>query len=257
MKRALQRLLLSSYRVVLRSGLLSTSWGRSGFEFFYDRYKSLIEAGDVRALASFVQPGAWVIDVGANIGFFTRHFARWVRDGGRVLAIEPEEQNFNRLNLRLRAEGLETVVEPIQAVAAETGGELRLQINPVHPADHRIASEGSPVRAVSLDELMAERRWPAVSLIKIDVQGAEERVLRGAFKTLQTWRPALYMEVDDGALRSMESSAERVLKLLQEAGYECHRLGKAAATRLDDPDVKAACADGSYCDFLFLPRPAS
>jgi hypothetical protein len=81
--------------------------------------------------------------------------------------------------ITLARRGLTSRVDLVQAVAAERSGELRLQINPHHPGDHRINEVGVPVCAVRLDDMLRERGWPEVSLIKIDVPGAEDRVLEG------------------------------------------------------------------------------
>ena len=78
MKRTLQNLLLRAYKLVCYSGLLSTRWGAAAFEAAYDLYKSFVEAREVEGLEGLVAPGSWTIDVGANAGFFTEYFARWV-----------------------------------------------------------------------------------------------------------------------------------------------------------------------------------
>src|SRR5258705_13696425 len=75
---SLQRWLLLAYRLGARLGLFSTRFGRAIFAVAYDFYKSHWEASEVAALKTFVRPGTTVIDVGANIGFFTRRFAEWV-----------------------------------------------------------------------------------------------------------------------------------------------------------------------------------
>jgi FkbM family methyltransferase len=251
-------MLLWLYRGVQATGLLSTGWGRSAFEWAYDWYKALLEAGDIRALEGLVSSGAWLVDVGANIGFFTVRFAAWVNSGGRVVAIEPESYNFERLTHRLRQRGFSERVDAIQAVAAESEGMLRLAINPHHPADHRIATEGVAVRAVALDQVLAGHGWPRVALIKIDVQGAEHRVLSGARETLQRLRPRLLIEVDDGALRALGSSADAVLSLLSEAGYEPHRLERGGISApISREEVLAKSQQGRYTDFLFQPRPSA
>src|SRR5258708_40379671 len=82
----LQRILLALYGAVSRTGLLSTRVGRRVFASAYDLYKSRWEAAEIMALRKFVDPGTAIIDVGANIGFFTRRFAEWVRPGGIVIA---------------------------------------------------------------------------------------------------------------------------------------------------------------------------
>lgn len=253
MKRLLQSVLLRCYQVALASGLLATKRGRRGFEWAYEVYKATLEAGDLRALETIVTPGTTVVDVGANIGFFTRRFARWVGEGGRVIAIEPEVENCSRLRSRLASARLGRVVEVIEAVAAEQGGSLKLAINPLHPADHRIAREGVTVAAVTLDALLAARSWPRVSLIKVDVQGAEERVLAGATETLQRLHPPLFLEVDDAALKAMDSSAEKLLQRLAAQGYTIRRLERGhVSPPVTIAEALPSCCNGRYTDFLFL-----
>lgn len=250
----LQRALLGSYALFSRTGVLSTRIGRAAFAAAYDFYKARWEAPGIAALKDFARPGTVVIDVGANIGFFTRRFAEWVRPGGTVIAIEPEHHNFASLHAMLSRCGLVNV-EPIQAVAAEASGTLKLHINPLHPADHRISDLGTDVRALTLDGLLQERGWLEVSLIKIDVQGAEERVLAGATEILGRFRPALYVEVDDAALRQMGSSAERVFGRLQSAGYTICRLeGRSASVPLSFEDAVRHCKSATYSDFLFVSK---
>jgi FkbM family methyltransferase len=248
----LQRFLLGVYGVASRTGLLSTRFGRTAFATAYDLYKSRWEAAEIAALRTFVRPGTLAIDVGANIGFFTRRLADWVRPGGLVIAIEPEARNFEALKAMLSRRGLVNV-EPLQAVAAEAPGTLMLQVNALHPADHRISESGTAVRAVTLDAIVEEQGWPEVSLIKIDVQGAEERVLRGALEVIRRCRPAIFMEIDEAALSSMGSSAQAVLRLIGRLGYEVCRIEKGRLTpALPVEHVVSLCRAGTYADFVFV-----
>lgn len=253
MKRALQLALLRLYRWVSASGIFSTKWGQACFGWIYDYYKRFFEVGDIRALASLIVPASVVIDVGANIGFFTRRFADWVGDDGKVIAIEPEEVNFRRLGLMISQGGLSRRVEAIQAVAAESDGKMKLEVNPLHPADHRIAERGIEVASLRLDTLLAERNWRPVSFIKIDVQGAEERVLNGAQEILERFQPALLMELDDEALREMGTTAERILDKLNDLGYAPHLLRRGKLSSVPTKVLALSlCQRGDYADFLFL-----
>jgi FkbM family methyltransferase len=258
LKTVIQHSLLLAYRWIHGSGVLSRPWGRRVFEGAYFRYKSVLEAGDIQPMRALVKPGDWIIDVGANIGFFTRAFGQWVSSGGRVIAIEPEAANYRSLVDRLDRLGLATAVDAVQAVAAETDGTLRLSVNRYHPADHRIAPEGIEVRAITLDRLLAERGWPRVALVKVDVQGAEWRVLEGARETLRRFRPALFMELDDEALRLMNTSAGQLLDWLLGLGYRPHRIVSGRITdRLPREEVLAQSLSGRYADLLFLPATDS
>src|SRR5262249_27187994 len=97
MRSRLQAGLIRTYRLIDATGLLSTAFGEWAFRSAYTGYKRFIEAGHLWPLQSLVSPGTSVVDVGANLGFFTLEFARWGRDGGKVLAIEPEAVNYGRL----------------------------------------------------------------------------------------------------------------------------------------------------------------
>ncbi len=253
MKTVLQSVLLQAYALMHRTGFFATTPGRALFEFAYQQYKTWIEVGDVRVLRAFIPAGSTVVDVGANIGFFVRQFAPWVGPQGRVIALEPEAANFARLQRFIEKRGWENIVEPVQAAAAEQAGTLMLAINPLHPADHKLAAEGVPVAVVTLDGLLAERGWPTVSFLKIDVQGAESRVLAGAAQTLSRFRPALFIEVDDAALQRMGSSAAALHAHLGSLGYAPRRIcqGKLSAA-LPPSELLATTTDGRYTDLLFL-----
>ncbi len=246
-------MLLGAYRAAYASGALGTPWGRALFDHAYGGYKSVFEARGADLLRPYVRPGTTAIDVGANIGFFTTRFAEWVSPGGSVLAIEPEAANLARLGRALARRRVEDVVEVIAAVAAEEEGELRLARNPYHPGDHRIAARGEPVAAVTIDGLLGARGWPEVSLIKVDVQGAEARVLAGAEATLRRFRPALFIEIDDQALRAMGSGAVAVLAGLSARGYAPHLLGREGlSAAFIVPEAASIARRRGYADFLLL-----
>jgi FkbM family methyltransferase len=256
MKRMAQSLLLVLYRMVAATGLMSTRFGRRLFETTYFFYKRHIEAEAVEALHSFVREGSVAIDVGANLGFFTRYFAQWCGPEGKVIAIEPEEVNFRTLKAAVARDEFADVVEALQGVAAAAPGEGWLRVNPYHPGDHRLADDGVPVTVWTIDNLLAERGWPDVSLIKIDVQGAEVLVLNGATETLARFRPALFIEVDDGALRAQGSSARDLMTSLAAAGYSAHELTEQGPGPAMDASQALASVGkkGTYHDFLFLSQ---
>jgi FkbM family methyltransferase len=243
--------LLRLYRWVAASGLLDRPRPRRAFESAYLAYKLLIEAGPVSCLQPWVRPGATVVDVGANIGFFTVRFGRWVGPGGHVLAIEPEARNVASLRRRIDRAGLTEVVECFHAAAAERAGTVRLELNPIHPGDHHLGDGGVPVPAVTLDGLTADRR--PVGLIKIDVQGAELRVLEGAARVIAEDRPAIFMEVDDPSLRRLGTSAGELMAALAAMGYRGHVLGRSGFGPDEAPEALAERSVSTYIDVLFVP----
>jgi FkbM family methyltransferase len=244
------------YRVVFADGLLRYRWGQRVFFALYDGYKILFEAGPVARLQAYVPVGAFVIDVGANIGFFTVRFANWVGPAGRVIAVEPEAVNFAEMQRRLDAKGLSGRVTARRAAADREPGEVRLVVSRTNPGDHQLGESGTPVPAVTIDELVAsEQRAP--TLIKIDVQGAELRVLSGAQAVLERHRPVLFVELGPAALANFGTNVDEVLALLARFGYVPHTLDKAGATALTRPMLDALLAQRGYFDLLFLARAAA
>jgi FkbM family methyltransferase len=236
MKKFIQITILNVYKLVRSSGIHSTTWGRDLSERAYFIYKKFFESNRDHLRYVF-RPGTTVLDVGANIGFFTVMFSKWAIDGSRVIAIEPESSNVDALK-RSIVRNKSQNVEIIQAAAAENEGNLFLSLNPTNPADHRLAEDGVPIAAVTIDGLMRSRGWPIVSLIKIDIQGAEPRALAGASETISRFHPTIFMEVDDEALRAAGFSASELIDSLCCLGYRMYSSTEAGIGPLDKDDAQ-------------------
>ena len=251
MYRVAQRVMLGAYRLVFARGLLRFAWGRRLFFALYATYKRLFEARLVGGLRAFVGEGSCVIDVGANVGFFTTRFARWVGPRGCVVAIEPEASTHAELVRGLAARALAGRVRTHRAAADSRGGSALLLVNPDHPGDHRLGEEGEPVPTVTLDDLVPAAA--KVSFIKIDVQGAEMRVLSGAAAVLARDRPALFVEIDPGGLARYGAGIDPLLSWLASRGYAPHRLDRGRPRPLPRAELDRVLARRGYTDVLFLP----
>lgn len=253
-KRFFITIFLGVYRLVRATGFLNTRLGRRLFESVYHQYKKRFEAGPTQVLRQWVRPKTVVVDVGANVGFFTVQFASWVSDGGKVIAVEPESLNYSRLQEAVSRAGFTGVVETIQAALADHAGEGSLEINPHHPGDHKLSTQGVKVTLSTIDDLLAARGWPEVSLIKIDVQGAEAKVVAGARQTIEKFRPVLFLEVDDKLLQNYGTSAKDLLTYFATHGYSIHkRFGDGISPSLSVLQVLSMDDANAYDDLLFLP----
>ena len=144
-----------------------------------------------RLLVSNVRPGDVVFDIGANVGFFTLLSSMLVGATGRVVAFEPLPRNLECLRKNLELNRVTNAVV-IPAAVAETAGVGVLTELP-SPSLARLGTEGRTVPLVALDELLAQGTVPSPSVMKIDVEGAESRVLRGAHALLSTRRPLVLL----------------------------------------------------------------
>jgi FkbM family methyltransferase len=260
MDATLQNGVLLAYRMVLRTGLLDTSWGYFAFERCYDLYKARLEAGSLAHVRPFVVEGSTAVDVGAHVGFFTERFARWVGAEGHVVAIEPEPINYGRLCRRLQRTRLAARVTPFNLAATEAAGSFRLRVDPDHPGDHQLAADGLAVAGETLDGILARGHWPPVSMVKLDIQGAEVRALAGAAETIERFRPTLLVEVDGLRLKRQGSSAAELFDSLAAKGYSpCQLTNRGVSRVLAVGDaLRLAEATARYADFLFVqPRRAA
>jgi FkbM family methyltransferase len=251
MKRRISDGLIALYARLLETGLLDRPRAQRAYEAAYLKYKGLLEAGPVNGLATLVPDGSTIFDVGANIGFFSVRFARWVGPGGKVIAIEPEPRNVGSLRRRIERAGIADIVECVPAAAADKAGELRLAITRGHPADHHLSETGVLIPAVTLDGLAAKDPRP-VSLIKIDVQGAETMVVAGARQLIQTHHPAIFVEIDAPSLARSGSSPQELIATLTEIGYRPHRLTRDGVGDVETTSELVSRAATGYIDVLFL-----
>lgn len=259
MRKLLQDFALSVYGARPVQAFVASPLGRRIFEHAYLAYKSWIEAPDAHMLRPYVAQDNWVVDVGANIGFFTEKFARWTTPPAQVLAIEPEDRNCRSLSARLERAGLAGRVRIRHGAATDRDGRVLLSVRPEHPGDHRLALDGdTEVSGWRIDTLLKEAGQPSVGFIKIDVQGAEMQVLQGAAGTIERCRPVLFIEVDDSALKSFGSSPEEVVTWLSRYDYSFHLIqaGKVAAIASSELPARVRQSASGYLDVLAVPsRP--
>ncbi len=225
------------------------------FRVLYMAYKRHFEAGPIERLQEFVPNGSLVIDVGANVGFFSLRFARWVGGDGEVISIEPEDHNYETLVRTLKLENRFGNVRTLKAVAAAASGTMLLEINELHPADHKLSRDGTgvPVEAVRLDDLVQHKSARRPSLVKIDVQGAEMLVLQGAADILKLAAPALFVELQEEGLKKFGTSVAAILDHLSQCGYEPYWLARSGPHAKASPaEIHAKTAGSGYVDVLFL-----
>jgi FkbM family methyltransferase len=173
------------------------------------------EETEVAALVDCVRPGTVAIDVGAHAGIVTTALAAAVGAGGTVWSVEPGAGTAARLRRTVELSGLENV-EVVQAAAGDAPGELLMEAG-ADPSLARRAPAGAgaiAVRAITLDGLWQVHGRPVVSALKIDVEGAEPAVLRGASALLQECRPAILAEANG------HNERDELTELLAPLGYE-------------------------------------
>ena len=180
---------------------------------------------ETELVKEIVKPGAVVIDVGANIGYFTLLFSHLAGEGGKVYAFEPDPKNHELLlkNLDVNKVGNTTAVK--KALSNKTG-KTKLFLDQLNLGDMSMAAGNidNPagfleVETITLDEYLAGEQEKRVDFIKIDVQGAEALVIEGAEKTIKTAKPKILLEFWPWGLRNLGSDPEALLRRIEGYGY--------------------------------------
>jgi FkbM family methyltransferase len=187
-----------------------------------------------------VKTGMSAYDVGAHMGYFALVLAKLVGPNGRVLAFEPDPRNLEALRTNLVTNGITNVSVTAAAVADESA-EVTFATFPFSSVSH-IADSRTPadarritVKAITLDSFVYEKGNPAPSFIKIDVEGAEARVLSGASRVLSEAAPVVTAEV-------WRSHWPEVAQIMASHGYRSLVLG--GESRMETAGI---------ADVVFLP----
>ncbi len=179
-----------------------------------------------------LSPGDTFVDVGANIGYHTLLATRVLAGTGRVVAIEASPAIFGLLRANLAANGAQAV-RPVNKAAAESSGTIRVYHGPekniglsTTVGDRGFAAEAE-VESAPLADLLEPGETSTTRLVKIDVEGAEDAVLRGMTRWLETC-PAeveIVLELSPRWWRDPRQTPRQVLQPLLDAGFHVYEIG--------------------------------
>jgi FkbM family methyltransferase len=216
---------------------------------------------EAAALEPFLPEGAVCCDIGAEYGLYTLTFAR--RPGTRVVSFEPLPGPNAFLTRMLRWLGADNVELHRHALGdAPRSGSMSLPRRrglPVHgrafladeadglgPNVEFAGEQLLPVTVSTLDAVLEERGVDRLDLIKLDVEGYEPAVLRGAARSIERFRPVLLVEIEDRHLAKFGADAAGVVEQMQAHGY-------GMATLVEDRWVATDRVTEAARNYLFTP----
>jgi len=231
------QLLVRASAAARRVGPWSSVAGMPLFTQAYYCYKRLCEGRQRALIGRLVRRGSLAVDVGANIGYFTIVMAEAAGEEGAVLAFEPDSENVRLLRAAVARTGLSNI-QVIPAALSNRAGRVGSHV------------KGQEVEIWSLDEYPVSQQFE-LSLVKIDVQGAESRVLSGMEKTLSAHPSAhVLLEFDPTLLRQADSDADTLVALTGDLGFHPFLLTKRGEVHASSwSDIKGVARD-RYIDVL-------
>jgi FkbM family methyltransferase len=152
-----------------------------------------------------------VYDIGAHVGFYTLLASKLVGDRGKVYAFEPLPRNIFYLKKHISLNKLKNV-EIIEAAVSDKEGEENFLEGDSYTS--KLDSRGSfTVKTISLDNLIKNKKILPPNVIKIDVEGAELKVLLGAKDIIEKYKPVIFIALDN------PNTKEKVIQMIKNFGY--------------------------------------
>lgn len=182
------------------------------------------DAPETHLLIKIVKPGWIVMDVGANIGYYSLLLSRLVGSKGTVYAFEPAAETWKRL-LRTIELNRPTNIFPSKVALADRCGKVSfVTASATNTGKGRLArsvAEGlETVDQITLDAFSEQHQLKRIDFIKVDIEGCEERLLDGGRKTMARFKPSLIMEINPQALETLGATADSLISKLRKMGYE-------------------------------------
>ena len=196
-------------------------------------------------IAKILKPGDVFVDVGANIGYFTLLASRRVGPEGRVIAVEANPRTFKLLEANVRLNGCANVTLHHVAAGEAAGLATLFEREAGNSGGDQVDFTGDGKIAVErLDALVGEQR---VRLIKLDIEGAEAKALRGASGLLERAdAPDLVFEFTPKFLSGMGDDPRELIGFLQAIGYRLETNGDVGRNPVEE-HLYAAEQTYLYC----------
>jgi FkbM family methyltransferase len=192
------------------------------------------ETKNVFKIAGCLRGGSVVIDVGANVGFYSIPLGkRLSKLDGALYAVEPVPSNYSRLVDNISLNNLGGVVRPLNVALGETEGVVELSLveendcastgNAVMSRDRLHGRATTSARMATLDGIAAESGISSCDFIKVDIEGGEYAFLKGGRGFLERFRPVVLLELNSYWMGEFGWSFSDLHQFATSVGYSCRR----------------------------------
>lgn len=237
------------FRFLSRTNITKNKIFLETFYFFYQFYKIIFEKKIILYLCKFIKENSIVIDVGANIGIYSHYFQKKFKKI-KIICIEADKKNFNYLKKKFKTNNKLVLINKI---ASNKNKFYYLKNNKSNPTGHYINTKkyGDKILGITLDNFLQESK-KKISLIKIDVEGAEGLVVEGSKKIIKKYKPAIYLEYSPERLKKYNSFDP--LYFLSKYNYEFHIESKNKFEKTTISEIKNFTKKNICIDILCLNK---
>ena len=203
--------------------------------FFFGEYEK--STNDL--LRRFIKPGHYVIEAGANNGSETLLLSKLVQEG-KVYAFEPVSHIYDRLEFNIKLNGLDGKIYRSMLALGDENKKIQFNIFPLDFENQGMSSKYGnnkltskiDVQQITLDTWVRENNIPKIDFLKMDIQGAEIDLIKGAKESIAKFKPLIFTEAADSWL-----NISTLFQLLKEMKYSIYLIEDKKFT-LIKPEVE-------------------
>jgi FkbM family methyltransferase len=190
-----------------------------------------VELELTKQISALAQDGGVMLDIGANYGYFTCLWAA-ARSSNQVVAFEAAPKNFDALQHNVERNRLGAQVSLVQKAVGKESGKMSFSLGQSDQTSWGGLSleqkkDSVEVNVITLDDFFAEKQAPPIQVLKIDTEGADTWVLRGAERLLRSGKIRhIFFEVNLPRMAELGIDPNEAPELLQRFGYEVKHIGK-------------------------------
>ncbi len=224
------------------------------------RYRWKLNKPEIADMLMRLSAGGTAIDCGGHKGAYSYWMARRVGPRGKVITIEPQPRMVQIMHASF-PKGWKPRMNIVQAAAPDHAGDSVLKMRPssTHGATLDDFEKGAefvsvPVKLVTIDQLVTDSSCDRVDFIKIDAEGHEIAVVRGAMATVAKFKPALLIESEARSHDGSDDHIQTLSSLLAPHGYHgrFHDGNRWRPLSELDVNVHQQYGKGHYCNNLLF-----
>lgn len=196
------------------------------------------EEAVTKLLPKIVKRGMIVVNIGANIGYYTLQLAQLVGEEGKVIAIEPEPRNFDLLRKNVVLNGMQNRVELYNVCISDRNGIVRFYLSEKSNT-HTIIPTKTHARSILVEGRTIDtflESYEKIHFIHLDIEGGEYVIKKGLLHILQRFKPSLFIELHPIPYGNSKAVVE-FLRDMQNIGYDVSYVCFASAERISIGDL--------------------
>lgn len=203
-------------------------WGNKYLYLNYDSFQSMwlmynyvVDWEEFNIISRYTKPNDHVADIGANMGFYSIWMSKFVSASGKIHSFEPDENNYSRLKKNIVVNNLQNIILPNNMAVSDLVGKLNFTtgLDGENHIAQQSLQETTQVDSLRLDTYAKQHQISHFTYVKIDVEGFECNVLKGAHQLLTNKQIQVIQLEINKTIKNSGASIDELLELLRKYSY--------------------------------------